>query len=353
LFNQWCFEVVVFDNCASSKRGKRSFVAVTVSLLGINRDRFFRMKHSLVIPVYKNEDSIEPLLTVLSQLTRDLNNELEIVFVVDGSPDKSQARLEELLPASNIHAQLLSSSRNFGAFSAIRLGLEAATGSSIAVMSADLQEPPELVKDFFQALDADEADIVFGVRESRDDPWASAMASQTFWWFYRKYVEPACPVGGVDMFAMTESFRDHIISMREANSSLLGLLFWIGGRRKFVPYHRKAREHGKSAWTFQKKVTYLLDSIFAFTDLPVRLMIVAGALGIALALLFGVVIITWRMSGIGVVPGYAGTMLTILFFGALNLFGLGVVGNYAWRGYENTKLRPLNIVAEKKKFNVE
>ncbi|MFN8555164.1 MAG: glycosyltransferase family 2 protein [Candidatus Obscuribacterales bacterium] len=311
------------------------------------------MKYSLVIPVYKNEGSIEPLLSVLSQLSKDLHDDLEVIFVVDGSPDQSQAKLEQLLPASKIHAQVLSSSRNFGAFSAIRLGLETATGSGIAVMSADLQEPPELVKDFFQALDSGEADIVFGVRESRDDPWSSAIASQTFWWFYRKYVEPACPVGGVDMFAMTAPFRDHIINMREANSSLLGLLFWVGGRRKFVSYHRKAREHGKSAWTFQKKVTYLLDSIFAFTDLPVRLMIVAGASGIALALLLGLIIVSWRLSGSGVVPGYAGTMLTILFFGALNLFGLGVVGNYAWRGYENTKFRPLNIVSEKKKFNYD
>ncbi|MBI2809214.1 MAG: glycosyltransferase family 2 protein [Candidatus Melainabacteria bacterium] len=310
------------------------------------------MNYSLVIPVYKNEDSIELLISTLSQLSKDLGGELEVVFVIDGSPDRSQELLEKLLPSSHIQAQVLASSRNFGAFSAIRMGLEAAQGTSIAVMSADMQEPPELVKEFFQALDSEEFDIVFGVRSSRDDPWSSTVASQTFWWFYQRFVEPACPVGGVDMFAMTDSFRDHIVEMREANSSLLGLLFWLGGRRKFVPYHRKAREHGKSAWTLQKKITYLLDSVFAFTDLPVRLMMLMGALGIVLALLLALVIFTWRLSGIGVVPGYAGTMLTIIFFGALNLFGLGVVGNYSWRSYENTKRRPLNILANRKSFNV-
>lgn len=309
------------------------------------------MNYSLVIPVYKNEESIEPLIAVLSEMSKQFGRDMEVVFVVDGSPDRSQARLEELLPASQIQAQVLASSRNFGAFSAIRLGLEAARGKYIAVMAADMQEPPELVTEFFQALSSQEFDIVFGERSSRDDPWSSTIASQTFWWFYRRFVEPAVPVGGVDMFAMTSSFRDHIVGMREANSSLLALLFWVGGRRKFIPYHRRAREHGKSAWTLQKKITYLLDSVFAFTDLPVRLMMVAGVLGIVLALLLALVILTCRVYGIGVVPGYAGTMLTILFFGALNLFGLGVVGNYAWRGYENTKRRPLNIVASKKTFN--
>ncbi|CAN5273831.1 glycosyltransferase family 2 protein [soil metagenome] len=311
------------------------------------------MNYSLVIPVYKNEDSIELLISTLGQLSKDLGGELEIVFVIDGSPDRSQELIEKLLPSSHIQAQVLASSRNFGAFSAIRMGLETARGTSIAVMSADMQEPPELVKEFFQALDTGEFDIVFGVRSSRDDPWSSTIASQTFWWFYQRFVEPDCPVGGVDMFAMTDSMRDHIVEMREANSSLLGLLFWVGGRRKFVSYHRKAREHGKSAWTLQKKITYLLDSVFAFTDLPVRLMMVIGALGIGLALLLAVVIFTCRLVGVGVVPGYAGITLTVLFFGALNLFGLGVVGNYSWRSYENTKRRPLNIISSKKSFNVE
>lgn len=307
-------------------------------------------KYSLVVPVYKNEGSIEPLVAVLMQMNTDLKQKLEVVFVIDGSPDRSQQVLEQHLMVSSLSAQVLSLSRNFGAFSAIRAGLEAARGKSIAVMAADLQEPPELVKDFFQALDSRDCDIVFGVRTSRNDPWSSALASNIFWWCYQRFVESAVPVGGVDMFAMTAQFRDHIVEMREANSSLLALLFWVGGRRKFVPYHRRAREHGKSAWTFQKKVTYLLDSVFAFTDLPVRLMMMLGGLGIVLALFLATIILTCRLVGIGVVPGYAGTMLTLLFFGALNLFGLGVVGNYAWRAYDNTKQRPLHIVANKSSF---
>ncbi len=310
------------------------------------------MNYSLVIPVYKNEDSIESLVTVLSQLNKDLGGELEVVFVIDGSPDRSQELLEKLLPASQIRSQVLASSRNFGAFSAIRMGLETASGNFIAVMSADLQEPPELVKEFFQALDTNEYDIIFGVRASREDPWSSTVASQTFWWFYQRFVEPDCPVGGVDMFAMTDSFRDHIVEMREANSSLLGLLFWVGGRRKFVPYHRQAREHGKSAWTLQKKISYLLDSVFAFTDLPVRLMMIAGALGILLALGFCSghfhLAIQWHWSGAWVCRHDADDII----FRCFEPLWVGCCRKLCWRGYENTKRRPLNIVANKKSFNV-
>ena len=117
----------------------------------------------------------------------------------------------------------------------------------------------------------------------------------------------------------------------------------MGGRRIFVPYARRERVHGKSAWTFRKKFTYLLDSVFAFTDAPIRLLLASGILGMALATALGIVVLLARLLGEVDVPGYTGTMLAVLFFGALNALGLGLVGNYAWRAYENTKHRPLSI----------
>jgi len=158
-------------------------------------------------------------------------------------------------------------------------------------------------------------------------------------------VQPDVPEGGVDVFALTASFRDRLVALGEANSSLLGLLFWLGGRREFVGYTRLEREHGKSAWTIKKKVTYLLDSVFAFSDLPVRVLMGAGLVGLGVAVLLGLIVLAARILGTYEVPGYAGSMLAILFFGALNTFGIGIVGNYAWRAYENTKQRPLNVVS--------
>lgn len=306
---------------------------------------------SLVIPVYGNEGTIDELLEAVRGIARDAEQDFEAILVVDGSPDRSQWLLQERLPSAGFAATLIALSRNFGAFSAIRVGLEKARGQVIAVMAADLQEPPELVRRFQQALEETGADVAFGVREARHDPLLSKLASRVFWGVYRRFVMPDIPSGGVDVFAVTAGFRDRLVAMRESNTSLLAQLFWLGGRRTFVPYRRRERRHGKSAWTLRKKLRYLSDSVFAFTDLPVRLLIGLGMMAMAVAVLLGIVTVVARVSGMVEVPGYAGTMLAILFFGAFNALGLGVVGTYAWRAFENTKSRPLAVVQSEQSFD--
>lgn len=301
--------------------------------------------YSIVIPVYRNAGSVPALLEAMEGIAGKLQGRLEVVFVVDGSPDASFLLLQDGLAGSSFDAQLILLSRNFGAFAAIRCGLRHATGQSIGVMAADLQEPPELMLEFFDALTNRPLDVVFGQRLGRADPGLSTLASNLFWAAYRRLVQPDVPEGGVDVFAVTAGFRDRLVALDESNSSLLGLLFWLGGRREFIGYTRRRREHGTSAWTLRKKVTYLLDSVFAFSDLPVRLLMAAGLLGLSVAALLGMVVLVARVSGQFEVPGYAGSMLAILFFGALNTFGIGIVGNYAWRAYENTKRRPTDIVS--------
>jgi len=300
--------------------------------------------YSLVIPVFRNEESLPDLLVALADLNRRLTGSLEVVFVVDGSPDRSFSLLAERLPASGLRSKLLLLSRNFGSFAAIRAGLAAASGEYFAVMAADLQEPPELVERFFSILSAREADVVFGTRESRSDPWISRAASRVFWSLYRKLVVREMPGGGVDIFGCNREFRDQLLQLRESHSSLVALAFWLGFRRQSVAYTRRTRRHGRSAWTWRKKVDYLLDSVFAFTDLPIRLLMGTGALGIAVSIGLGLLILTLRLLGDIPVPGYAATALLITFFGGLNIFGIGLVGSYAWRTYENSKSRPLAIV---------
>ncbi len=308
---------------------------------------------SLVVPVYGNAGSIPALISAIAGLHRELGGDFEAVFVVDGSPDQSYALLRDQLPAAGFPAQLVSLSRNFGAFAAIRVGLAKARGRVIAVMAADLQEPPALVLAFHRALGDGQGDVAFGVRESRADPWSSRLASNLFWSTYRRFVNPDIPPGGVDIFALTDRFRDQLLGLPEANSSLVAQLFWLGGRRHFVGYQRQARSHGKSGWTLGKKFRYLSDSVFAFTDLPVRLLIALGAVAMAVAVGLSLLTLVARLSGWVEVPGYAGTMLAILFFGAFNALGLGVVGTYAWRAFENTKARPLAVIQTEQRFNEE
>jgi len=310
------------------------------------------MKYSVVIPIYGNEESLPDLFKVLSDLNTALGGTLEAVFVIDGSPDRSFDRVREGLPDFTFAAQLLAHSRNFGSFAAIRTGLAAARGTYFGVMAADLQEPPQLLLDFFDLLDRDVCDVVLGTRISRKDPLLSRMTSGLFWALYRRWIVPEMPPGGVDIFGCNRDFKEQLLKLEESRSSLIALIFWLGFRRELIGYERKERVHGKSAWSFRKKAEYMMDSVFAFTDYPIRLLIRLGSVGVCVSLLLSVFVVVAKISGLITVPGYAATMLAVLFLGGLNLLGIGVVGNYAWRAYENTKQRPLSIVARKFKNDI-
>ena len=306
---------------------------------------------SLIIPVYRNEASIPELLAELQGLHQALAGALEVVFVVDGSPDRCHELLRTQLPRTGLDATLVLLTRNFGAFAAVRMGLVHARGDCFAVMAADLQEPPELVLQMQAVLARGEVDVVVAERTLRHDPPWQRWQAQLFWALYRRYVVPEMPPGGVDIFACNRAFRDALLGLAESRSSLIAQIFWLGFRRAGVPYERQPRRHGQSAWTWRKKLAYLADSVFAFTDLPVRLLTRVGALGLLVAAVLGVVVLFGKLSGLIGVPGYAMTLIAILFFGALNLLSLGIVGTYAWRAYENTKQRPQAVALRVDRFN--
>lgn len=305
---------------------------------------------SLVVPVYRNEASIPDLLAAMEELNRKSGGDLEVVFVVDGSPDGSLHLLREALPRAGFASQLLSLSRNFGSFAAIRAGLAAGKGDVFAVMAADLQEPPELALKFRDLLASGEYDVSVGCRERRSDPFGQRLFSGIFWSLYRTLVQREVPAGGVDVFGCTRRFRDEILALGESNSTLVGLIFWLGFRRAEVKYARLPRQHGKSAWSFRRKLRYLLDSAFAFSDLPIRLLSFVGLLGILLSTVFGIVVLIARTAGEIPVPGYAATVLAVMFFGGLNSLGIGIIGEYLWRTFENTKRRPGYVVFSHAEF---
>jgi glycosyltransferase involved in cell wall biosynthesis len=273
-----------------------------------------------------------------------LSGQLEVVFVVDGSPDQSLALLKSRLDGLDFSSQLLAHSRNFGSFPAIRSGLEAARGEYFAVMAADLQEPPELVLSFYDSLSRDECDIAIGARGKRNDPLVSRLFSALFWGIYRRFVVKEMPPGGFDMFGCNQAFRAQLLRLEESRSSLLALIYWLGFRRKTFTYDRLERLEGKSAFTFGRKFNWMLDSVFAFTDLPIRLLVMIVAVGCLLSTVLGSIVFIARLAGLVPVPGYAATMMVVLFFGMLNILGIGLVGTYSWRTYENSKRRPLAVV---------
>jgi len=305
---------------------------------------------TVVIPVYRNAENIAPLLERLSELHARVGGGIEVICVVDGSPDDSYARLASELPKQGFASQLLLLSRNFGSFAAIRSGLHEVRTPFCAVMAADLQEPIELIEAFFNCLRQDHADVVVGHRTARQDALIDRWASGLFWWSYRRLVQRELPPGGIDVFACNAAFRAHLLRFSEAHTSLVGQILWLGFRRVALPYVRQAREIGRSAWTFGRKLKYLSDSVFAFSDLPIRVFTLLGGLGVLLSVVLSCIVLIARLSGAVNVPGYAATVLTILFFAGINLLGLGIIGSYVWRAYENTKARPLAVVMHTQQF---
>ncbi len=300
---------------------------------------------SIVVPLYRSEENLPDLFRELGRIAAGAPGEVELVFVNDGSPDRSAEIVAAELDRLPAPAQLVRLSRNFGAFSAIAAGLKHARGDYFAVIAADLQEPPELTLRFWEEMKSGRAEVVFGVRENRNDPALSMLASSIFWYWYRRLVNPEIPEGGVDVFGCNRQVRDQICAMKEVETSLVGLLFWVGFRRGFVGYERRERTKGKSAWTLRKKLNYLVNSVFNFTDLPLRLLMSAGLLGIVFSLVAGATVLWAKLSGNIMLPGYTATVLTIIFFGALTALGLGIVGQYLWLTLQNARQRPLYIVA--------
>jgi len=168
---------------------------------------------SLVIPVYKNQANLPRLLHELEQFAAGFPGALEIVFVIDGSPDGSLRVLQAHLPTWPVRTQLVELSRNFGSFAAIAAGLSAAAGDTFAVIAADSQEPLDLVLEFHRLMSTDRADVVLGQRISRADPFLSRTLSNAFWSLYRRFVIKEMPSGGVDVFGCTRKVRDQLLAM--------------------------------------------------------------------------------------------------------------------------------------------
>jgi polyisoprenyl-phosphate glycosyltransferase len=303
------------------------------------------VRYSVVVPIYGNRDSLPTLVDRLVSLNESRGGGLEGVFVVDGSPDDSLEVLRQALAGGRLRAQVLSLSRNFGSFSAVRSGLVVARGEYIGVMAADLQEPADVVAAFFDALETGNWDIALGQRIGRDDPRFSAAASRIYWRIYQRFINREIPTGGIDVFGCTRAIAQRISSFPETHTSMIGLLFWLGYRRTYIEYRREPRHSGRSRWTLRRKLRYLFDSIYAFTDLPIIVLQIIGFLGTIVSFFIGLIVFIGWLAGAVKQPGYTPLMIAIAGATSALLLALGVVGSYVWRTYENSKGRPLELVA--------
>jgi dolichol-phosphate mannosyltransferase len=298
---------------------------------------------SLVIPVFNNSETLEPLLQRVDNALSPLNLGLiEFVFVDDGSKDDSWLEIQRLEETHNFNIRGVKFTRNFGQVNAIISGLEIAAGDYVGVMSADLQDPPELLPVLVQLIEGGN-EIAVGHRENRDESLFRRVTSNLAYSVARRSY-PDMPQGGFDYFVMSRRITKLFLDLPGRHRFLQGDLLWLGIPLILVPYSREKREFGKSGWTLSKRWKYLIDIVLDGSYFPIKIMSFLGISIALISMIYAVVIVISRYVGQTPFPGWAPIMISILFVGGLIMTMLGVVGEYIWRIYDEVRAKPRFIV---------
>ncbi len=301
---------------------------------------------SVVIPVYFNEQNLPVTWQALEAALEGLpdNIQYEVVFVEDGSGDRSYEKLCELQAAFPDRVRVVKLSRNFGQVAAILAGLHSARGNACVVMSADLQDPPELIPQMVKDWDGGARKIVLATREWREDGTLARWASRTFYRMMRRWAVPNMPEGGFDFFLIDRQVVDLIIAAEEKNTFLQGHILWTGFEPVVIPYTRRQRKIGRSRWSISAKLKYFIDGFVTYTVMPIRLISILGIVVSMVSFAYATLIFFLRIFWGLPVQGWAPIMIAILTLSGLHLVLLGVVGEYLWRSYHETRKLPVFVV---------
>ena len=303
------------------------------------------MKISVVVPVYFNAASLPLLHQRLAEVAAQVSqSEFEFVFVDDGSADDSFDVLR-VLAARDARVKVLRLVRNFGSNAAILAGLAHARGDGVAVISADLQDPPELIPEMIAKWRAGSS-VVLAARADRRDPLMTRWTSDLFNGLFRHFVFPNFPPRGFDFFLADKKVVRVLVENAGANLYLFGLLLWIGYKPVTLTYTRAERQFGKSRWNLGRKIKYFLDAFIGFSYLPLRF---ASVIGIVLAFLgfsYAAFLIIARIALGFPVEGWTSLMVVLLLVSGVQLVLLGILGEYVWRNLDETRRRPLYLIGE-------
>jgi polyisoprenyl-phosphate glycosyltransferase len=306
-----------------------------------------RFSISVVSPVFNNAGSIKQLVQRIVA-TRDsgfAGADLEIILVDDGSSDDSLIEIRNLIAAASSSAKLkvLRLSRNFGQVSAIVAGLSICSGDAAIVISADLQDPPELMSKMVEGW-RNGAEVVIAAREAREDGAVSSMFSRLSYAVARRPYRDM-PRGGFDYFLLSRRAAAQFVSKPGRKRFLQGEIFELGFQRLILNYVREKRKVGKSQWKFWKRFEYFVDLVLASTSSPIRAATFLGFLGVIASVVYAVIVTVARLLGAVPIDGWTPLILITLFFGGITVFLLGLIGEYIWRIYDE--------VSGKRQFLVE
>lgn len=303
---------------------------------------------SLVVPCYNEEGNVEKFFSETNRAFDGRDFEYEFVFVNDGSRDKTGSCLKELYDKNkDYRIQVLSFSRNFGKEAAIYAGLKAAKGDMVCLIDADLQQRPEVVLRMLDTMyQNEELDCVTAYQENRRESKVMISLKNAFYKIINKITEVNFVNGASDFRLMKRNMVDAVLRMSEYHRFSKGIFSWVGFNVAYIPYDAEERESGKSKWSAGKLFKYGIDGIVSFSTLPLKLSIYVGFISAIISLIYLVVVIIQKLAfGIDV-PGYATIVVLVLFLGGLQLFSLGILGEYISKIFVQVKNRPIYVLKE-------
>jgi len=302
---------------------------------------------SVSIPVYNNQGSLaitfDRLKKVFSEEIKQ--HELEVIFVNDGSKDRSWDELKKIKESNPSYVRLIRFTKNFGQNPAIMAGLRHSRGDCVINISADLQDPIELIPKMIREWETGYK-IVACVREGREDAWFRRVPSLILYSFIHLSV-PHYPVKGFDYFLLGREVLSVVGGYKERHSFIVFNILETGYEPSYIPYTRQKRVHGRSGYTFFKLLKAAIDNIVNASYLPIRFMTLIGIFTALASFVYACSVSYSRLAHHITIPGYTPVVILILFFSGLNMLMLGLIGEYLWRTYDQTKARPEYFILEK------
>lgn len=306
-----------------------------------------KIRFSLVVPLYNEEAVIEETNRRLTAVMNSLNENYEIIYINDGSRDRTGLLARELC-AADPRIKLITFSRNFGHQTAITAGMDHAGGDAVIIIDADLQDPPEIIPQMIEHWE-EGYEVVYGRRTARSgENWFKRFTAKRYYRFLRRMTDVEIPVDVGDFRLIDARVRDALMTMPEHNRYVRGLISWLGFRQTFVDYVRAPRFAGETKYPLKKMLRLAADGIASFSYKPLKMGIGLGVVLSAFSFLFLMFVFISRLFNLIVMePGYASIMCVILFFFGVVLIMLGIIGEYIARIFEEVKGRPIYVISDR------
>ena len=302
------------------------------------------MKLSMIVPCYNEAENVQAFQDAVIGAFEGCGYDYELIFVNDGSRDATLHNLKKIFAAQKCPVKVVSFSRNFGKEAGLYAGLEHTSGEYIALIDADLQQRPEIVRNMVEILDKNpDTDVVAAYQDRRGEGKVLSFFKKSFYAIINKLSKVTLQPDASDFRTFRRSVRDSILELPEYHRFSKGIFAWVGYNTEFIPYTACERHSGTTTWNFWKLQNYAVEGIIGYSTAPLRFSTFIGAGSAVVAAIYLFVVILQKLIWGIDIPGYATIIVLILFFGALQLFCIGIIGEYVGRTFEQSKNRPVYI----------